>query len=759
MVTVMFVVCGCSNGVPASMPDADGQEADSQRAASHSSWGVWQFTADPVNHTLDAVQLRAPNMHVNVLVFLEPPPLLNLTLESLEFNGNIIDADIGLRHPFLGLDEFTGFDVCGILISNGSIAGFSDPDLRMAGHGDTRLLNPDGYARWWNPAEFPVNEGTMFSYNDGLLGTPDSHADYNSTINAYKYYCDDLANPDDPLSVVNIDNRGMFEAGQKNVRHYTIELGAEGMIFNYAVDACWAFPKGSPPWAVPDDFPPVANRPEAWRVDVTEVANTLWNDGSESGGGLTLSLDVYDWYEGDSNTITVESPGNFSAKTTSSPTGSGTGYYTYEFGIIGATPAQTSIDLLISVESNDTGYGGLLPGVTVTAYFTHTSDVASSQPGYTWELGDEITLATHSLRDLEYPALLERPGGTIFAGWGGYMPNQSFGYCTESTDGGDNWSTVVQGTNNSGGYITDIKAAQDSTGVGYMGYQCSLTLGNSYAGTIGRFPPDGSGQDSGTGLVKGDNSCEYIFDSNGLVLFFGDYGNIINRMKGSDPNCLYYNGSWHWGFADPPAPEVQVAPSPSYCSKTRSIAMDSTDDIHMAYFGNSSTDWIRLASSSDDGDTWNVSDIYAGGTGIQFSRDPGMDIDEDDCFRVAFVRRTTAGLYELAYIHSSDGSAWSSPVTAYSSSDEITETTIDAFQQYSAQHVVISFSEEDVVYFVHSFDGGATWETPSQVSTGGETTKQPDMIVDSQNKVHFVYSVLVSGKYDIKYRNGVLVED
>ncbi len=48
--------------------------------------------------------------HLNVQPFLEPPPLVNLTLESLDFpDYYTIDADIGLRHPF---EEplFTGFD-------------------------------------------------------------------------------------------------------------------------------------------------------------------------------------------------------------------------------------------------------------------------------------------------------------------------------------------------------------------------------------------------------------------------------------------------------------------------------------------------------------------------------------------------------------------------------------------------------------------------------------------------------------------------
>ncbi len=70
-----------------------------------------------------------------MLPFLEPPPFVYLSLESLEINGNIVEADIGLRHPFLGLTEFTSFDVCGILISNGSVSGFDEADLLMPGQG------------------------------------------------------------------------------------------------------------------------------------------------------------------------------------------------------------------------------------------------------------------------------------------------------------------------------------------------------------------------------------------------------------------------------------------------------------------------------------------------------------------------------------------------------------------------------------------------------------------------------------------------
>jgi len=373
----LAIYVGCSGSNPGILtPDAKIPVAN----GSHNFWGLWQFAADPVKCTLDVVQLRTGDFHLNTIVFLEPPPLVNLTLESLKFNGDIVEADIGLRHPFLGLNEFTGFDVCGVLITNGSATGFDDPGLRMAGNGDTCLLNPDGWTRWWNPAEFPIGE-TMSNYKDGLLGTPYSIGNYNSTINAYKLFCDSLTTPNAPVSDLTPASRCVFGAGQKNVRHYTIELGSDGLVFNYAVDASWEFPDGQPPWTIPDDFGPNANRPEAWNVAVTEDENTLWNDSTTgSGGDLSLLIDVWDHYNADLNNVKVESPGNFNAVSSAVPISGGEGYSTYQINIINATPAPQTIDLLITVESEAAGYQGLLPDKKVSAYFMHTVAVSNEPP-------------------------------------------------------------------------------------------------------------------------------------------------------------------------------------------------------------------------------------------------------------------------------------------------------------------------------------------------------------------------------------------
>lgn len=360
-------VFGCSSNGNIPVIPVESAQHNAESTNNHMLWGLYQFTADPVGQTLDVTPLRMADLHLNALPFLEPPAKLYLTLEAIEFNGNIIDADIGLRHPFLGLTKYTGFDVAGILITNGSITGFDNPDIRIAGAGDTRLLNPDGAARWWNPTEFP-DDGTIFGYTDGMLGAPDSFADYNCTVNGYKYFCDELTDPDAPLSDVNPLGRGVFSAGQKNVRHYKIELGTDGLVFNYAIDASWKFPSGSSPYTAPDDFPEEANRPEAWWIDVEITGNTLWNDGVSSGGGLSMQIDVYDWYNVEMNLVSVESPGNFTGEFDLVPTGGGEGYSTYEIEITSATPAFGEIAVLIAAESENEDYAGFIPGENTTAY-------------------------------------------------------------------------------------------------------------------------------------------------------------------------------------------------------------------------------------------------------------------------------------------------------------------------------------------------------------------------------------------------------
>ncbi len=126
--------------------------------------------------------------------------------------------------------------------------------------------------------------------------------------------------------------------------------------------------------------PPDANRVEAWNISITETENTLWNDGADSGGELGLLIDVWDHFDAELNTVSVESPGNFGVPSPASPIGGGAGYSTYYINIDNATPDEDSIDILIEAACEATGYQGIIPGEKVTAYFIHASDVSPNSP-------------------------------------------------------------------------------------------------------------------------------------------------------------------------------------------------------------------------------------------------------------------------------------------------------------------------------------------------------------------------------------------
>lgn len=370
-----LMALGCSGAVemtspePARTPDG---------SASHQLLGLYRFIGDPEAGNLDIIPLRNAGAHLNVLPFLEPPPFVNLSLEGeIVTSSHSIKVTLGLRHPFTGMDEFSGFDVCGIVIGRGSLTPYDDTDLVVAGPDEVHLMNADGYTRWWNPTEFPYQQGNINAYSDGILGTPHSIGQFTATLNGYKYFANGLDSKEDLIDLEPY-RRGVFRAGSKNLRYYHIEYGSGSLVFNYAIDASWQFPPGPGPWDVPDDFPPGANRPEAWNIRINELNNNLWNDGNSSGGSMLLHIDVYDHFNAEVNNVRVESPGNFTSVQSNDVVGTGDGYATYEVIIPDATPSPDSIDLFISVKSDVADYGGILPGESVTAYFIRTVNVAST---------------------------------------------------------------------------------------------------------------------------------------------------------------------------------------------------------------------------------------------------------------------------------------------------------------------------------------------------------------------------------------------
>ena len=396
IVALVFFASCAKNGNP-TIPGSDSAEtpksSDTSDAGLRMLWGYWKIRGDIRTGEIDIIPNREVAARLNALVFLEPPPLTYLKLAGpVKVNGNEIEFTIALTHPFLGDTEFTAFDVKGILMTQANDARYPGPLVALANEEVTHLMNPDGYTLWWGAHLFPPNgEWPNQGYIDGMLGTPDEIVDFAPGINAYKYFCDDLG-PDDDTSLIDPAHRGMFSAGATNKRKYKIKVIGGVFEVNYAVDANWAWPSPVPPINVPEDFPTHANQPEAYRIDVTEVKNTLYHDGTFSGGDLILDITVHTWRD-PSTTLAVfmEAPEVLTINFSDEPEETGDGWARYRVEALTCTPQETgSLRVLIGVQtslmflvSNFSIYPddySCWASYPLTAYFDHHIEVGTIPP-------------------------------------------------------------------------------------------------------------------------------------------------------------------------------------------------------------------------------------------------------------------------------------------------------------------------------------------------------------------------------------------
>ncbi len=779
LITVVVVVlaCGCSGNPaniagpdvnPAAQPDARITNA----SAAHTNWGLWQFAGDLEAGTLDVIQLRTGAMHLNVVKFVDYPPLVYLTLESLDINGNTVTADIGLRHPFLGLIEFTGFDVKGILISDGSNGGFTDTALNLPGEGDTRLMNADGYTRWWNPIEFPDN-GTIFGYTDGILGTPDSIADFSGVLNAYKYFCDDLDDPDDPLDGITLANRGMFSAGQKNVRKYIIQMEDAGLIFNYAVDASWVFPQGEPPWQAPDDFPAAANQPEAYRITISETENTLWYDEVEgSGGNLHLSIDVYDWFDAGLNTVYAEWPGLGAQASSMTPVGGGEGYSTYAIELNECTPyAAGDQPVLITIASEAVDYQDLVPGATVSSYFVHTTQVSDEPPigGFQIVFSDEGILPEIYMPEWNdiSPALCVETDGEIKMAYNHNMPydptpgvtHYARSYACKSTDG-LNWYGFQPSFYSSGGSLAchgdSTKIVRSTDGNSWRTLHLWSPVSETFSTPFSAATEMGAyGIDGAHVTTYITRAPEIIQDAPGYVYVMGDQNNILQFKRSGAPGSLT-GGGVVWGSF----PIYQIGNG--YFSRARSIELAPDDNMYFVYYVNDTANQIKLAYQSDStGLVWDASTVAYDGlsTSTSGAHDPGLDIDPDGDFHVTFVRNdSTSGNDQLCYIHSTDGTSWTDPVVIAEQADPMNDDPVCFYTLGENEFISTVWKGGDHIYVSFSYDAGNNWYEATQVDSLLPENAQPDFVVTPDGVMHIAWAAMNGTQYDIHYRNAWLEE-
>ncbi|MFH1675417.1 MAG: hypothetical protein ABIC40_00225, partial [bacterium] len=304
----VFLICGCSGDNNPAMPtgtDSTGQtgtiensgltEIQSESAqADRILWGYWTVHVDPVKQSYEIVPLRQAANHWNILKWLEQEPCANcFKIVHAEPSGTgTLLVDIRVKHPFPSA-LLTGFDVRGIAIFNGTHL-FPSANVMTSSDSEGAVVNADGYTSLYNPGTEGSGPGGLQGYIKGKYATATPPS---SSLNPFKrFISNDLAN-----------TRNAFYAGEAIIVEYEVRMPGKPFVFGYAVDANWVPATNKPVTEPMTDFPPEANCPESWNIDVTVVP--VGNGLNDNGGWAKIDIDVYDWQGSGSYSVpTVECP-------------------------------------------------------------------------------------------------------------------------------------------------------------------------------------------------------------------------------------------------------------------------------------------------------------------------------------------------------------------------------------------------------------------------------------------------------------------
>ncbi len=295
----------------ASNDTGDRSQASAPRYNSHATWGLWDVIIDPVTYEVEIIPLRGIQWHANVVQFMQAPyPKTNLSIKvdvpgSDPANG-LFAVDVTLRHPFPTLPQFRGFDVRGGFLADGSYQSAFDSGAMLAdpdpAANEARLLNADGYMRWFNPGEFTLGGMRLFEYIPAKLGTATNTT---ATLNPYKYFSDDfLPASTKSLSLQEVDvdpvKRGTFSTSSGITRRYIIQFAMVGSTvqfrFSYVIDASYDEPIPDNPSYPVGSFPSTANMEEVYKIVCRDTGSTAYYESETAkGGNLLFDLELFDW--------------------------------------------------------------------------------------------------------------------------------------------------------------------------------------------------------------------------------------------------------------------------------------------------------------------------------------------------------------------------------------------------------------------------------------------------------------------------------
>jgi hypothetical protein len=257
----------------------------------HRLWGEYLWFIDKHHDRIEVVPKRQARLHLNALKFLESYCTDCVKITKMKNNGDgTIDVTVRITHPFPDNPEYTGFDVKGILMLNGShdidwgsydIYPFYEAfHISWKEAGDAEILNPDGYTPRWNPSWDSGSSLPVYNYWPGKH----SNGIPSANLNAFKNFYTD-------------EQRHMFRVTGKVERTYHIWLPPGPLVVGYAVEACWEPPINTPVTDPINDFPYSANQPEPYYAKlVVNNDQIITGDCCGDYNCSTVQYELSQWY-------------------------------------------------------------------------------------------------------------------------------------------------------------------------------------------------------------------------------------------------------------------------------------------------------------------------------------------------------------------------------------------------------------------------------------------------------------------------------
>lgn len=291
---LIVLVIGCARDITTPVvPDPYSPEASlTQSPSTHNPpyrllWGNYIFYFNETHDQVDVVPKRNAHFPLNSVKFLEDYCKNCLHIQSIQNNHDgTINLTVRITHPFNGYPQYTGFDVKGIMMFNGSYqydncgdwTGLPVPTYRIswAEMGDPEVLNSDGYTPRWSPNYQSGSELPIFNYWNGKYSNGTPNADLNAFLNFYSQ-----------------EERHMFAHDASVTRTYHISLPPGPVIAGYAVEACWEPPLVTPVTDPLTDFPVTANQPEAYHFKFVVNNGKVITDCEACCGGVDFCDNAY----------------------------------------------------------------------------------------------------------------------------------------------------------------------------------------------------------------------------------------------------------------------------------------------------------------------------------------------------------------------------------------------------------------------------------------------------------------------------------